>query len=310
MQRLFVLTLVLSLFLPTAAFAHSTDVEVEFDTLALGTYDGELSLEYTISSRSWHRLQRHDVTPRIDIYAPTHSCDGDPVYEDVELYDRSDVLILDHRDFRNATTVRVGFSQRTYRNSRTTIRLSGSLTRTTELTFENDVRQARSDRSHRDRSHRDHSCSSHTRRNGTRSRSRDSCEFHSDRRHEHSSRLQSRIVDACSENTSFSSDHQQCLQRAAHLPASDVISVIGACGEQTSFSSDFHNCMKTARDFRTAPTPSIHACGEATSFGSDFASCLKAASKFQHDASAVVHSCDNSHSMSSNIPQCVDQARF
>ena len=318
MKRLFTLFLVVGLLMPAAAFAQfqssgSVEVDVTFDELTLGSYDGELTLEYEIDRRSWSQLEGYDVTPRIDIYASAQICDGSPVYEDVELYERSDVLILDHPDFHQGNELRIRYSERRYRSSGHTVRLGGTLSQSVEFAYERRSNSARShrERSHRDRSHRERSQRDRSHRERSRSGSCDQeQQTRCDREASDNSHVQAHIIEACSSNTNFDSDREQCIQRAANLASQDAVAVIDACGQQTSFGSDFGTCMQTAATFKSRPAPAIHACGEATSFASDFTSCLSSAAKYDRDPSPVVQACGNSTSFSSKVPGCVDDSRI
>ncbi len=319
MRRLFPLILAIGLCVPSVAFAQFNatrhiDIGVEFDELFLGTYDGELSLEYTIDVQSWNSLQRHGVVPTIDIYASANVCDGQPIYENVELYERSDIFILDHQDFQRSDTVRVRFSQSMYRSQGTTVRLSGSLTQTWEVSRSHSASYSRSQTS-RSRSHRDHSRSSRSNRSGNershRQRNGASCSGRHDCTDSGGAHgdIQAQLVTACAANATFEDDRRQCVQQAQRLHHSDAISVIEACGQQTSFSSDFGACMQKATTFRTCPASAIHACGEATSFSSDFAACLDSAASYRSDPSPVIRSCGNASTFSSSVAGCVADAR-
>lgn len=289
---------------PSSAFAeHPRQITWEFSELEVHEIGDAIRVDYSVRHDAWRAARRAHIRPRLNLYARGHRGDQFEYLTSVELVERHGSVTFDHvgHHVGRRAQLRVSGHRGGIRIAQTRYADSCSDRITVSVHEHTPPPPRRRHHGRRDAHHAAliEACGDATDGSGV-----GACVSRASKL---PAARAAQTVAACDAATSWSSELNACLDRAAKV-ASDPAGVVAACDAATSWSSELNTCIDRASRLPSEPAGVVAACDAASNWSSELNSCIDRAVKLPHDPAGVVAACDAATSWASEMNSCIDRA--
>ncbi len=333
-------------------------ISLRFDRLDVVQEGSSLTVDYAINRNDWNAVQKANIEPRMDLYLPGQGRKSNLEHHAGYTLPRNSGKIVFQRVPENSRQNEVGIRIANAKSKNRNVALSFGRQQGEEIRVKVRVievsRPTQPSRPTRPSQPSRPSRPSHPPVEPERPHhephypERPQHDHYPDRPHHephrpsrpHHDRADSQvdIINACKQNSTFSSDldkclsdakqlrgHQtvaiinacgqrqnglsECMRSATSLPEYEAVEIIRACGQRSTFSSDMKTCLDSTVGFRQEVTPVIQACGQASTFSSDFVTCMNITSSYRQPAAPIIRACKSASTFSSDFKKCLEHSR-